>query len=198
MAKPLARANRNLNELAAGQIDSAKACEEFISRSLARLFRQRKLEKASFDRAIFSRVENGLIAHGGVVLETDVTLKRLRRKPQAIGVLLNTVALTDPITNLSLDPGATLVQLRTVLQGGFAFDFVGEDGAVKLSTEATPKPGSRLDSFAPDQRIASRSWLLLDAIIYSGDPPDSPLPYPVICISFLHWHKCWYIRRTQE
>ncbi len=198
MARSSTEGTDGLHSLAEGQVAGADACETFINRSLARVFRQRKLEKLSFDRAIFSKVDGGLIAHAGIPLAANVTLERLRRKPHAVGVLLNTVALTDPITNLSLAPGATLVELRPVLHGGFAFDFVGEDGEVKLSTNAKRKRGLRLGSFAPDKPVASRSWLLLDAIIYTGEPPDSPLPYPVICVSFLHWHKCWYIRRTSD
>lgn len=195
---PTGGVEEGLRSLAEGQVAGADACEAFINRSLARVFRERKLKKISFERAIFSKVEEGLIAHAGIPIGAKVTLERLRQKPHAIGVLLNTVALTDPITNLSLAPGATLVELRPVPHGGFAFDFIADDGAAKLSTNAKRKRGLRLGSFAPAQPVASRSWLLLDSIIYTGDPPDSPLPYPVICISFLHWHKCWYLRRTSE
>jgi hypothetical protein len=95
-----------------------------------------------------------------------------------------------------LKPGAALVELRPVLDGAFAFDFIGGDDRIRLSTPASLSDAGRaaFDAMPPDQPISAARFSLLDIDIMDGSDPDDPFPPGsaiVLCVSFLHWVKCW-------
>jgi hypothetical protein len=192
-------AKKALDDLATSHTTNAAAWEAYVNRELAAALRQRGLKTVRLDRAIFSRVGKAVIAHAAIGLDAKTTKRDLRKEPHAVGVLVNAVALTDPVSTLELAPGAYLVELRPITGDGFAFDFVGGDGKVKLATRASLKEGSRFNDLAPDQALAARPWFLLDVVI--DDPwggMNDPLPPDTqtrFCVSFLEWIKCWIFSR---
>jgi hypothetical protein len=179
-----------LSEFQNGHCGATKAGEQTVNRLLSSALSRRRLPPVHFEKAIFTQVAGGLVAH------TAAARGHLRRRAYPVGVLVNTMPLFDPITGVGLAPGAVLVELRPILGGEFAFDFVVGDGRTRFSTPASlSSAGQRgLELTPADRPISATRFSLLDIDIMDGSDPDDPLPPGsgiVLCISFLHWVKCW-------
>ena len=199
MARKLAGSSRNpAHELARGHAVSVTACETFVNRTLAEVLRQKKLSPIRLETAIFTRVGPGLVVNGAIRLNASVTKAHLRQRSHAVGVLVNTVPFRDAISGTALGPGAALVELRPIVPGEFAFDFVGGDGRTRFSTLARVKDRRRFDSLPPDQRLALAGFSLVDIDVTGGSGPDDPFPPGTfwVCVSFLGWRYCGFIDTT--
>lgn len=186
-----------VGDLARKHATGVKAWETVANRILATALRRKKLKPVRLDTAIFTQIGEGLVVHGPIHLRDDVTKERLRKQPHTVGILMNTVPLVDPITGTALAPGAALVELRPVLGGDYAFDFLADDGRIRFSTMALITNREKFDSIPAGQPLAAYRLPLIDIIISDGSDPDDPLPpgLTVVCISFLCWVKCWIYPR---
>ena len=182
-----------VDALARSHAASVKACESFVNQALGDALRQKHLGPVRLETAIFTRVGAGLVVNGAVPLKATVTKGHLRNRPHAVGVLVNTLPLRDPITTTA--PGAALVELRPVPAGEFAFDFVGGDGRTRFSTRASIKDRGGFESLPPDRPLAASGLSLIDIDVTGGSGPDDPFPPGTfwICVSFLAWRYCGFI-----
>lgn len=172
------------------------AAGQAVNRLLSSALKQRRVPPVKFDKAIFTQVADGLVAHAAIPLPREVTRRHLRRRAYPVGVLLNTIPLFDPISRVGLAPGAALVELRPIPGKAFALDFIGGDGRTRLATPASPSSAGHhpFESLPPDQPISAARYILLDIHIIDGSDPDDPIPPGsgiVFCISFLEWISCW-------
>jgi hypothetical protein len=196
MATPPAASVKDLvDALARSHAASVTTCETFVNRALGAALRQRGLGPVQLQTAIFTRVGPGLLVNGAIPLKATVTKGHLRKRPHAVGVLVNTLPLRDPIARTALAPGAALVELRPVTAGEFAFDFVGGDGRTRFSTRASIKDRGGFESLPLDRPLAASGLSLIDIDITGGSGPDDPFPPGTfyICVSFLAWRYCGFI-----
>ncbi len=166
-----------------------------MNQALGDALRQRRLGPVRLETAIFTRVGAGLVVNGAIPLKATVTKGHLRKRPHAVGVLVNTLPFRDPITATALGPGAALIELRPVPDGEFAFDFVGGDGRTRFSTRASLKDRGAFESLPPDRTVAAAGFSLIDIDITGGSGRDDPFPPGTfwVCVSFLGWRYCGFI-----
>jgi hypothetical protein len=142
----------------------------------------RRLDK---DLAIATAAGGGVVVHAPLRFKGVPTLNSLEREGPFVGVLINTNPLYDPVTLKALEPGAYVVGVRRIGHGQVAFDFYGKPGAPSFSTvakETSPPDDGRFffDIFDLDIDLGGKD---------SFFPPGTIQ----ICVSFLHWKKCWVI-----
>jgi hypothetical protein len=126
----------------------------------------RRLDK---DLAIATAAGGGVVVHAPLRFKGVPTLNSLEREGPFVGVLINTIPLYDPVTLKALEPGAYVVGVRRIGHGQVAFDFYGKPGAPSF-----------FDIFDLDIDLGGKD---------SFFPPGTIQ----ICVSFLHWKKCWVI-----
>jgi hypothetical protein len=186
------------------------ACQAFV-KPLASVLERDGIYEIPLDTSILTRVKSGMIFHAPVPLTDKVTKKDLETRTHSVGVLANTVPLIDSVARTILEPGPYVVQLRPLLKGGFAFDFVDKNYNVALSTCATSTDPGRFEAFPEEMLALSIFGKLIDASagpeicfgpgtitpIGTGPTfPDPPFPGPewdcvsFICVSFLYWELC--------
>jgi len=125
---------------------NARLLEDLVNRQLAAVLDERRFQLDS-KAAIVSHLKSGIVASGLVTSLDDSKRQEQSENPLPVGYLLNTMNLVDPVTRRALEPGATLVELRSLGRGAFAFDYVGGDGRVKMATDTyrahnyDPTPG---------------------------------------------------------
>ena len=187
--------SQRIDDLARNHLANVKVCEKIMNEMLAETLRRKRLKQVRLNEAMFTRVSEGLVVHGPIPLKDNVTKGDLLKRSHAVGVLLNSIALVDPVTGTGLAPGTALVELRPVLGGEFVFDFVGPDGRTRFSTLASFTDRERFESLPVNAPIAgsggTSGFPAIDAVIIA--PIDSLLPGTwVVCVSFGHWKKCWW------
>ena len=130
-----------INTLTSTGRTNAKLVKEFVNEELAGVLDDRKLKQIKMNRAIFSHLKSGLVISGPVSVPRKAAKSHRSKKPRPVGFLLNTMRLVDPVSRRVLKPGATLVEMRPLRNGGFAFDYIGGDGKVKMATNTHPSGG---------------------------------------------------------
>ncbi|MEM9104555.1 MAG: hypothetical protein AAGC96_02775 [Pseudomonadota bacterium] len=118
---------------------NAQLVEGFVNRELAKVLKQRKLKKIQVKSAIFSHLEKGLVVSGPVFPAGKATKQDLTDKTGPVGFLVNTLRLVDPVSRRALEPGVSLIEMRPLRGGDFAFDYVDGDGHLKMATD-TQRP----------------------------------------------------------
>lgn len=196
---PRARASRDtktLADLSRGSADVIAACERVVESSIGQTLRDKKIRRLRLDRTICTRIGEDVVIHGSIPLGDRVTKLDLKRQATPVGVLVNTAPLLDLVSRRVLGPGASLVELRPIGSGGFAFDFLGDNNQLRMGTLASPANPDRFDAIPDDVPLVSRRLSLIDGDIIDGSDPDDPFPPggPIaICVSFLDWWNCWII-----
>lgn len=187
------------------------ACQEFV-KPLASVLERDGICDIPLDTSILTRVKSGMIFHAPVPLHDKATKKDLETRTHSVGVLANTVPLIDSVARKALEPGSYVVQLRPLIKGGFAFDFVDNKNNVALSTCATSTNPGRFEALSEETLALRIFGKLIDASIGPelcfgpgtitpiGGPeptfPTPPFPGPewdcttFICVSFLYWEIC--------
>ncbi len=176
---------------AAGKAN-AKSVEDFVNRELAKVLKKRKLKKIKLKGAIFSHLENGLVVSGPVPLPDNMTRTGIPKTTLPVGFLVNTLRLIDPVSRQALEPGATLVELRPLRGGDFAFDYIGGDGKVKMATDThrSSQAGDRLGLSDPG---GSQHFDIEVNHVIRAPTIDDPLPCPYVCTSYHDGReKCYY------
>jgi len=115
------------------------------------------------------------------------------KKTRPVGFLVNTLRLVDPVSRRALEPGVTLVELRPLRGGEFAFDYIGGDGKVKMASDTHRSHqfgnGSEFGAQPPgDQHFD----IEVNHVIVAPTVDDF-LPCPIVCTSFHDGReKCHY------
>lgn len=166
---------------------NARLVKDVVNRQLAAVLDERRFQLNS-KAAIVSHLKSGIVASGLVTSLDDSKRQEQSEKPLPVGYLLNTMPLVDPVTRRALAPGVTLVELRSLGRGNFAFDYVDGDGNVVLATDTyrapnyDPLPGSLLPGDTDPQagppydievNHVYKEWILSDLF-----------PCDTICISY--------------
>jgi hypothetical protein len=178
--------------LSHGQADIADACSR-IFKTLDPLLKKEGIHKLNLERMIFSRIGKGVTVHLPVGLGQKVTKKDLYSGAHTIGVLVNTIALFDRLSESALTPGVYLVKVRAISKCAWAFDFIQADGRKALSAPAKLADPERFES-VPDDRALGLLIMVPGFDLYIGGDPDTLLPrhdYTVVCISLLYWYVCF-------
>ena len=198
-----------LDELTRKQADLADSYAR-IFKALDPLLRKERVHKPTFKHMIFSRVGNGVVVHLPLKLRDRITKKDLYAAPRALGILANTMAMVDPLSETALDPGVYLVKLRAFGKDSWAFDLVDPQGQKALSTPAQLIDPVGFASVTTKQRI--RIWTPFDFSVEvpagpddlfpphhgGGVGPDTLLPHGyTICFSRGWWHQCFFIPTWQ-
>ncbi len=175
---------------------NATIVEDLVNRELGKVLKQRKLKKIEIKGAIFSHLENGLIISGPISIPGTRTSYDLRKKARPVGFLVNTLRLVDPVSRRALEPGVSLVEMRPLRGGEFAFDYIGGDGKVKMATDTNRphRPGNGSDTIdsggtqPPDKQHFD---IEVNHVIVQPGPDD--LPWPLVCTSYHDGtEKCHY------
>jgi len=144
-------------------------------------------------------VESGIVCHvhGEIVVLAPIQLQRplqladLHGRPYVAAVLATTHALEDCVTRTVLNPGAYLLRLRPCGPERFAFDFLGADGEHKLSTTT--------DAYERKATLRPMSFSKWGINIDIDKLDDIVNPFcHTICISILHWRRCFEICKLKQ
>jgi hypothetical protein len=154
------------------------------TRALGPLLKREKTGGIATEATIYSRTEQGALAHCPVRLKSPIRVAELYRKPHVIGVVVTPTAVRERVTEVIVPPGAYAVKLRPVDCCGFAFDFIGADGGRALAAPAQMKPGQ-----TPEEGTKLSGFYGIDIEV---DPPDDILNpfHTYLCLSFLFWRTC--------
>ena len=192
------------------QRSALSTCREIVE-PLAYVLERDGINEIPLDASIITSVKSGMIFHAPVPLKDEVTKKDIETRTHSVGILVNTVPLIDHVTRIALEPDSYVVQLRPLLRGGFAFDFVDKKNNVALSTCATSTDPGRFEAFPLetkalmifgkllDGNIGPEICLPPDGLIGPGPGPTFPTPGPAgdcstsVCVSFLYWEICLWI-----
>lgn len=187
---------RNKSELAAIETltctgkKNAKLVEEFVNKELSKVLKARKLKKIKMKRAIFSHLKNGLVVSGPVSVRNK---SDQNRQPLPVGFLVNTMRLVDPVSRRALKPGVTLVELRALRGGEFAFDYIGGDGRVKLATDTQRPPNTGGRPQLGDPSGSEQEFDIEVNHVIKAPTLDDLLPCDTICTSYHDGtEKCHY------
>ncbi|MGI9371152.1 MAG: hypothetical protein ACR2OJ_01535 [Hyphomicrobiales bacterium] len=167
---------------------NAKIVEAFVNEELAAVLNDRKLKKIKMERAIFSHLKNGLVISGPIYAPKKNTRSNQSELPRPVGFLLNTMRLVDPVSRRALKPGVTLIEKRPLMTGGFAFDYVGGDCKVKMTTDTHQshhggnRPGLS-DSGGSDPAAKQHFDIEVNHIILAR-AGEGPWKCDLICISY--------------
>ncbi len=173
-----------VNTLTSNGKTNAKLVKELVNNELAGVLNDRKLKKIKLERAIFSHLESGLVISGPVSVPRKVAKSHSRKKPRPVGFLLNTMRLVDPVSRRALEPGATLVEMRPLPNGGFAFDYIGGDGKVKMATPTHPS-GNRGGLIDPGGGGPDPQGFDIEVNhVIIAPTPDDFLPCNMVCTSY--------------
>jgi hypothetical protein len=180
-----------LDDLSRKQADVADACGR-IFKALNPLLKREGIHELNLEQMIFSRISKGVVMHLPIRLGEKITKKDLYTGSHAVGVLANTTALFDRLSQTGLAPNLYLVKVRAISKCAWAFDFIQADGRRALSTPANLVDAERFESLALDRPI----WgFFLGFDIYIGPDPDALLPDDlpwVICLSYgATWDVCF-------
>jgi hypothetical protein len=174
---------RELAQLAALDKDLSAAMSA-ATRALGPLLKREKTGGIATESTIYSRTEQGALAHCPVRLKSPIRVAELYRKPHVIGVVVTPSAVRERVTEVIVPPGAYAVKLRPVDCCGFAFDYIGADGGRALAAPAQMKPGQ-----TPEEGTKLSGFYGIDIEV---DPPDDILNpfHTYLCLSFLFWRTC--------
>ena len=186
-----------IDSLASAGKTNAKSVEDFVNRELANVLDKRKLKKIEIKGAIFSHLEKGLVISGPVSPPDKLTRSELSKKTQPVGFLVNTVRLVDPVSRRALEPGVTLVEVRPLRGGDFAFDYIGGDGKLKMATDTYRSHhfGNRSELREPGGTPPPAEKPLDIEVNHVIKAPtlDDALPCPIVCTSYYDGReKCHY------
>ena len=145
---------------------------------------------------IFSRISKGVVVHLPVRLGEKITKKDLYTGAHAVGVLANTTAIFDRLSQTALAPDVYLVKVRAVRKNAWAFDFMQADGRRALSTPANLVDERAFESMSPEFNIYVRLW---GCDVYVGPDPDALMRSDgsiptIVCVSFGAWVHCFGVR----
>lgn len=188
--------NRNLaaiESLTSTGKSSAKQVEEFVNDELAKVLKDRKLKKIKMKRAIVSHLKSGLVISGPVSMPKKGARSRQSKNPRPVGFLVNTMRLVDPVSRRALEPGVSLVEMRSLRNGDVAFDYVGADGKVKMAsdTHKAHHSGSRLG--LSDQPPGGQQFDIEVNHVIIAPTLDDFLPCDMVCTSYHDGtEKCHY------
>jgi hypothetical protein len=181
-----------LDEVSRRQEDLADVCAR-IFKALNPLLRKEGIRELNLEQMIFSRISKGVVVHLPVRLGEEVTKRDLYTGAHGVGVLANTTALFDRLSQTALAPGVYLVKIRAISKCAWAFDFVEADGRKVLPTPANLVDPERFKSIALDLPIFG---FFLGFDVYIDHDPNALLPGEgpeVICISYRAWQICFEI-----
>jgi hypothetical protein len=116
-----------LSEFQNGHCGATKAGEQTVNRLLSSALKRRRLPPVHFEKAIFTQVAGGLVAH------TAAARGHLRRRAYPVGVLVNTMPLFDPITASASRPG----------RRWWSCDRSSGESSRSISSSAMAEPASR-------------------------------------------------------
>lgn len=177
-----------IESLAASGKTNAIFVEEFVNKELANVIDERKLKKIETKTAISSHLETGLVISGPVSVPDNLTRSDLGKKALPVGFLVNTMLLVDQVTRRALKPGVTLVELRPLRRGDFAFDYIGGDGKVKMATDTHRSHhfGNRSGLSDPGggQAQAGRPFDIEVNHVIRSPTIDDPYFCPMVCTSY--------------
>lgn len=133
------------------------------------------------------------MVHLPVRLGEKITKKDLYTGAHAVGVLANTTAIFDRLSQTALAPDVYLVKVRAVRKNAWAFDFMQADGRRALSTPANLVDERAFESMSPEFNIYVRLW---GCDVYVGPDPDALMRSDgsiptIVCVSFGAWVHCF-------
>jgi len=172
---------------------NANFVEDFVNKELANVLDERKLKKIEMKRAIFSHLKKGLVISGPVSVPDNSARSDQSKKPLPVGFLINTMRLVDPVSRRALQPGVTLVEMRPLRGGSFAFDYIGGDGKVKMATDTHRSHhfGDRPELSGPGG--AEQHFDIEVNHVIRAPTADDLLPCDTICTSYHDGtEKCHY------
>jgi hypothetical protein len=91
MARRSSTADPALSQLQTGHDGAVKTCEQTVNRLLSGALRRRRLQPLRLDRAIFTRVADGLLVQAAIPLPREVAKRHLRKRAYPVGVLIATI-----------------------------------------------------------------------------------------------------------
>jgi hypothetical protein len=181
-----------LDDLSRKQADVADACGR-IFKALNPLLKREGIHELNLEQMIFSRISKGVVMHLPIRLGEKITKKDLYTGAHAVGVLANTTAIFDRLSQTALAPDVYLVKVRAIRKNAWAFDFMQADGRRALSTPANLVDERAFESISPEVIIYVHLW---GCDVYVGPDPDGlmrgdgSLP-TIVCVSFGAWVYCF-------
>jgi hypothetical protein len=118
-------------------------------------------------------------------------MKDLRTRAHPVGVLVPTVPIHNPVSQVTLVPGAYLVELRPVHDEQFAFDLIDSSGQPAHSGLARPTDPVKLRRFPLTGEVGDGEFSLIDVSVCDLFPPGEG--ECDVCVSFLIWKECWFV-----